>query len=148
MVMMIVIAIIAMLVGIVRCEWAALPTRRAARVRADISSIEKALEIYKTIISFTQPPIRARRRWCKSPRWSRCRATGGKAATLDHAQRPVGRAVSLFGAPGLHDNPYDIYSYGADGVRGEGPNADIGNWATPRPTAPRATVGYCVTSLV
>ena len=41
---------------------------------------------------------------------------------------PWGRPY-LYAAPGRDNNPYDIWSLGADGQQGgEGPDADIGTW--------------------
>ena len=99
------------------------------KVRADISQIEKALELYKFneltypttdqgIQSLVVPPSDLKR--------PSLYPEGGYKKSFP--QNPWGRK-SLYLYPGLKTSTYDIYPLGADGVEGgTGENADLGNW--------------------
>lgn len=130
--MMIVVAIIAMLVGIVSVRMGGLTDEaRVARVQADISSIEKALEIYKNdnfVYPSSDQGLQALLEKPSIEPVPRNWRQGGYLSAMP--KDPWGYAYHYL-SPGTHAAPYDIYSYGADGVRGgEGANADIGNWSS------------------
>ena len=99
------------------------------KVRADISQIEKALELYKFnelsypttdqgIQSLVVPPSDLKR--------PSLYPEGGYIKSFP--QDPWGREY-LYLYPGLKNSSYDVYTLGADGVEGgTGENADLGKW--------------------
>lgn len=128
--MMVVILIIGLIAAVVAIN--VLPAQDTARVekaRADIRSLEQALELYRLdnarfptteegleILSSTPAPD----------------ASGLVKRTEPYIRRlpkdPWSRAY-LYVAPGQEARPFDLYSLGRDGKDGgAGPDADIGHW--------------------
>lgn len=102
---------------------------RVTRARADISSIESALTIFRLDNSkyptteqglaalTTQPTDPSIRNW-----------RPGGYLTKKVGKDPWGNEYQYV-YPGTHGGEYDLFSLGADGqVGGEGTSADIGNW--------------------
>ena len=98
------------------------------KIRADITQLEKALEVYRLneltypttehgLTSLVSPPENLKRPFLYP--------VDGyiKSIPLD----PWGREY-LYLYPGTKSN-YDLFTYGSDGIEGgSGENADIGNW--------------------
>jgi len=99
------------------------------KIRADISQIEKALELYKFnelkypttdqgLISLIKPPTDLKRPFLYPI----------DGYISDVPMDPLGNAY-LYLSPGINNISYDIYTLGADGVEGGvGEDADFGNW--------------------
>lgn len=127
--LMVVIVIIGLLATIVVLN--VLPSGDRARVekaRADIETIDQALELYK-LHNFNYPTTTDGLNALLAPPASLTDPSryqkGGYIKKLP--KDPWGRDY-LYAAPGQH-GAYDIYTLGADGKQGgEGPDADIGNW--------------------
>ncbi|MBX9813067.1 MAG: type II secretion system major pseudopilin GspG [Sphingomonas sp.] len=128
--LMVVIVIIGLLATIVVLN--VLPSGDRARVekaRADIETIDQALEIYK-LQNFNYPTTTDGLQALLTPPPSLTDPSryqkGGYIKKLP--KDPWGRDY-LYASPGQH-GAYDIYTLGADGKPGgEGSDADIGNWA-------------------
>ena len=127
--LMVVIVIIGLLATIVAIN--VIPAGDRARVdkaKADIATIEQALEMYRLhnlnypstadgLQSLLTPPASLR----NAQRYQR----GGYIKKLP--EDPWGRPYN-YSAPG-RNGPFDVWSYGADGVEGgTDDNADIGSW--------------------
>lgn len=127
--LMVVIVIIGLLATIVVLN--VMPSGDRARVekaRADIETIDQALELYK-LHNFNYPTTTDGLNALLAPPASLTDPSryqkGGYIKKLP--KDPWGRDY-LYAAPGQH-GAYDIYTLGADGKQGgEGPDADIGNW--------------------
>ena len=127
--LMVVIVIIGLLATIVVLN--VLPAGDRARVekaRADIETIDQALEVYK-LQNFNYPSTTDGLQALLSPPASLTDPSryqkGGYIKKLP--KDPWGRDY-LYAFPGQH-GAYDIYTLGADGKQGgEGADADIGNW--------------------
>ena len=99
------------------------------KVRADLSQLEKAFELYKFnelvypttdqgIEALISPPNDLKRPYLYP--------SDGYIAKLP--LDPWGNPY-LYLYPGIHGKGFDLFSYGADGLEGGvGENADIGNW--------------------
>lgn len=127
--LMVVIVIIGLLATIVVLN--VLPSSDRARVekaRADIETIDQALELYK-LHNFTYPSTSDGLNALLAPPASLTDPSryqkGGYIKKLP--KDPWGRDYH-YAAPGQH-GAYDIYTLGADDKQGgEGSDADIGNW--------------------
>jgi len=101
------------------------------KARADISQIEKALELYKFnelsypstdqgLQALVIPPSNLKRPFLYP--------SEGYINAIP--SDPWGNEY-LYLQPGVQSKKYDVYSYGADGIEGGiGEDADIGNWLT------------------
>ena len=99
------------------------------KIRADISQIEKGLELYKFnelrypstdqgLVSLKQPPEDLNRPFLYP----------AEGYISDIPKDPWGNDY-LYMSPGINKIYYDIYTLGADGIEGGvGEDADIGNW--------------------
>tara|TARA_A100000164_G_scaffold98727_1_gene85946 strand:- start:42 stop:470 length:429 start_codon:yes stop_codon:yes gene_type:complete len=99
------------------------------KIRADISQIEKGLELYKFnelrypstdqgLVSLKQPPKDLNRPFLYP----------AEGYISDIPKDPWGNDY-LYMSPGTNKIYYDIYTLGADGIEGGvGEDADIGNW--------------------
>ena len=127
--LMVVIVIIGLLATIVVLN--VLPAGDRARVekaRADIETIDQALELYK-LHNFNYPTTTDGLNALLAPPASLTDPSryqkGGYLKKLP--DDPWGRPY-LYASPGQHGEA-DVWTYGADGKEGgEGINADIGNW--------------------
>ena len=126
--LMVVIVILGLLAAIVTFNVLPLGDRgKITKARADISTIESALDLYKLqndnypattdgLQALVSPPADA-----DAAKYQR----GGYIKKLPND--PWGRPY-LYAAPGEHGD-VDIWTLGADKkTGGEGPNADIGSW--------------------
>ena len=101
------------------------------KIRADLSQIEKALELYKfNELSYptTDQGLQALVKPHNELKRPYLYPESGyiNSTPID----PWGREY-LYIQPGLKSKKYDIYSLGADGLEGGfGDDADIGNWIT------------------
>ncbi len=126
--LMVVVVIIGLLATIVAIN--VIPSGDTARVekaKADISTIENGLELYRLQMSTYPTTSQGLQALVAAPagadasRYQR----GGYVKKLP--EDPWGRAY-LYASPGQHGEA-DVWSYGADGKEGgEGIDADIGSW--------------------
>ena len=128
--LMVVIVIIGLLATIVALN--VLPSgdkARQVRAKADISTIEGGLEMYRLQNGSFPTTTQGLEALVRAPSGANAASyqpggylKGGKVPT-----DPWGNAY-LYAAPGQHGE-VDIWSYGADAKEGgEGANADIGSW--------------------
>jgi general secretion pathway protein G len=128
--LMAVIVILGILTTIVAVNVAPFLQRaNVEKVRADISQLEKAVELYKFnelkypttdqgIDALVSPPSDLKRPYLYPKDGYIAKAP------LDPWGNPY-----LYLHPSVHGKNFDIFSYGADGVEGGvGEDADIGNW--------------------
>ena len=129
--LMVVIVIIGLLATIVAIN--VLPSgdkARVVRARADISTLEGALDTYKLENGAYPTTTQGLSALIRAPTGVNAASyrpggyiKGGKVPT-DPWNRPY-----LYAAPGTHGDA-DVWTYGADGKEGgSGTDADIGNWA-------------------
>lgn len=128
--LMVVIVILGLLATIVAIN--VLPSGDKARItaaRADIATIEGALDMYKLSNNSYPTTAQGLQALVSAPAGSdasRYQAGGyikGRKVPLDPWDRPYNYA-----SPGTHGD-VDIWSFGADGKEGgEGPDADIASW--------------------
>ena len=128
--LMVVIVIIGLLATIVALN--VLPSgdrARAVRAKADISTIEGGLEMYRLQNGAYPPTTQGLEALVHAPAGANAATyqpggylKGGKVP-VDPWNRPY-----LYASPGRHGET-DIWSFGADGKEGgEGADADIGSW--------------------
>jgi general secretion pathway protein G len=119
---MVVIVIIGLLATVVMIN--VLPSQDRAmreKARADIAVLEQAIETYR-LETLRFPTAAEGLQSLVNP----AGRDGGYIRRLP--QDPWGNPYQ-YAFPGQHGR-FDVYSFGADGVRGgEGNNADIGNWS-------------------
>ena len=119
---MVVIVIIGLLATVVMIN--VLPSQDRAmreKARADIAVLEQAIETYR-LETLRFPTAAEGLQSLVNP----AGRDGGYIRRLP--QDPWGNPYQ-YAFPGQHGH-FDVYSFGADGVRGgEGNNADIGNWS-------------------
>jgi general secretion pathway protein G len=106
---------------------------RATAARVQISSLESVLELYRmdnARFPTTEQGLDALINRPSAAPEPRDYPEGGYLKGGRLPRDPWGEPY-LYESPGSHNrHAYDIWSYGADGAPGgEGPDADIGNWA-------------------
>ena len=115
--LMVVIVIIGLLATVVVIN--VMPAQDTARMRkaqADIATLEQGIEMYRL----------NRMHYPSASEGLQALATEGFIKRLPND--PWG-APYRYSAPGRNGQPFDVYSYGADGREGgEDDDADIGNW--------------------
>jgi general secretion pathway protein G len=115
--LMVVIVILGFLATIVVIN--VMPAQDTARVRkaeADIATLEQGVEMYRL----------NRMNYPSTGDGLQALVSEGFIKRLPHD--PWGNPY-LYAAPGRDGQPFDVYTYGADGREGgEGDDADIGNW--------------------
>ena len=114
--LMVVIVIIGLLATVVLINVAPATDKAAAtKVRADISTLEQGVEMYRlSKLNY--------------PSGDGLQALVGEGFVKRLPNDPWGNPYR-YAAPGRNGQPFSIYSTGADGREGgEGENADIGNW--------------------
>jgi general secretion pathway protein G len=115
--LMVVIVIIGLLATVVVIN--VLPAQDTARMRkaqADIATLEQGVEMYRL----------NRMHYPSASEGLQALASEGFIKRLPND--PWG-APYRYAAPGRNGQPFDVYSYGADGREGgEDDDADIGNW--------------------
>jgi general secretion pathway protein G len=115
--LMVVIVIIGLLATVVVIN--VMPAQDTARIRkaeADIATLEQGVEMYRL----------NRLNYPTTGEGLQALVSEGfiKRLPNDPWNKPY-----LYAAPGREGQPFDIYTYGADGREGgEGDDADIGNW--------------------
>lgn len=128
---MVVVVIIGILIGLVAPNiLGRVDKARVTAARADISTLEQALEMYRldnqTFPSTDQGLEALVTRPTGSPEARNWNPEGylKKGLPTDPWGNPY-----QYVSPGQDGRPYDLYSLGADGREGgEGYDADIGNW--------------------
>lgn len=115
--LMVVIVIIGLLATVVVINVTPSLDRSAVtKARADISTLEQGLEIYRL----------NNLRYPSSDEGLQALVAGGFVKRLP--EDPWGNPY-LYASPGGEGRAFDVYSYGADGRQGgSDENADIGNW--------------------
>ena len=115
--LMVVIVIIGLLATVVVIN--VMPAQDTARMRkaeADIATLEQGIEMYRL----------NRMNYPSSGDGLQALVSEGFIKRLPND--PWGNAY-LYAAPGRDGQPFDVYTYGADGREGgEGDDADIGSW--------------------
>ena len=115
--LMVVIVIIGLLATVVVIN--VMPAQDTARMRkaqADIATLEQGIEMYRL----------NRMQYPSASEGLQALATEGFIKRLPND--PWG-APYRYAVPGRNGQPFDVYSYGADGREGgEDDDADIGNW--------------------
>ena len=125
--LLVVMVIIGLLAGFVAPRYfAQVGKSQVKAARAQIDALDKALEQYRIDVGHlptseqglaalqTQPP--------GEPNWA------GPYLKKEVPNDPWGSPYN-YGAPGTHNNDYDLMSFGKDGRQGgTGENADLGNW--------------------
>lgn len=115
--LMVVIVIIGLLATVVVIN--VMPAQDTARIRkaeADIATLEQGIEMYRL----------NRMNYPSSSDGLQALVSEGFIKRLP--EDPWGNPYR-YAAPGRDGQPFDVYSYGADGAEGgEDDNADIGNW--------------------
>ena len=114
--LMVVIVIIGLLATVVLINVAPATDKAAAtKVRADISTLEQGVEMYRlSKLNY--------------PSGDGLQALVGEGFVKRLPNDPWGNPYR-YAAPGRNGQPFSIYSTGADGREGgEGEDADIGNW--------------------
>jgi general secretion pathway protein G len=115
--LMVVIVIIGLLATVVVIN--VMPAQDTARMRkaeADIATLEQGIEMYRL----------NRMNYPSAGDGLQALVTEGFIKRLPND--PWGNPYR-YAAPGRDGQPFDVYSYGADGSEGgEGDDADIGNW--------------------
>lgn len=104
---------------------------RVGKARADFASIEAALSMYR-LDNYNYPSSeQGLRALVEKPTMQPVPANWRADGYLSEQPiDPWGRPY-LYLHPGRDGRPFDLFTYGADGVQGgEGPDADIGNWMT------------------
>lgn len=116
--LMVVIVIIGLLATIVVINVMPATDRAAAtKARADVSTLEQGLEMYRL----------SNLRYPNAEEGLQALVAGNHVRRLP--QDPWGHPYR-YAAPGRDGRPFDVYSTGADGREGgEGENADIGTWS-------------------
>ncbi|MDO8908588.1 MAG: type II secretion system major pseudopilin GspG [Pseudohongiella sp.] len=101
---------------------------RVQKVFADFSAIETGLRMYR-LDNFSYPSSeQGLRALVERPTLSPVPANWKSGGYLESLPTDPWGNPYLYLSPG-QQGAYDIFSYGADGVRGgEGQNADLGNW--------------------
>lgn len=103
---------------------------RIKKVEADIKSISTALKLFR-LDNFQLPTTeQGLEALHTKPTLAPVPANWKEGGYLDEAPvDPWGRPYLYLSPAEFGDGDFDLYSLGADGVRGgEGQNADIGNW--------------------
>lgn len=127
---MVVVIIIALLASVIVPNiMAKVDDAKVAKAQQDIAQLKTALKFFYLDNS----------KYPTSEQGLKALVTQPNDSTITHWKQylegglrkdPWGRDY-LYQYPGTHGEPYDLYSLGADGQPGgEGPNADVGNWAT------------------
>jgi len=103
---------------------------RQVKAKIDIASLETALKLYKLDSGMYPTTEQGLQALITKPETSPIPKNWSPQGYLDKSKVPKDpwKNDFIYIAPGLK-SPYDIISYGADGVQGgEGSNKDIHNW--------------------
>lgn len=104
---------------------------RAARAQSDIAAVSSAVQLYR-LDNFRYPTTeQGLAALVNRPTTDPVPANWAESGYMDRLPvDPWGQAYQYL-SPGVHDENFDIFTYGADGVAGgSGADADIGSWAT------------------
>lgn len=129
---MVVLVIMGLLASIVAPNvMNALSSSKTQKVQADFANIETALKMYK-LDNFIYPTTeQGLESLVSKPTSSPEPKNWRKGGYLPEMPIDPWQTTYLYASPG-DGHPYEIYTLGADGVRGgEEEAADIGNWDTP-----------------
>ena len=104
---------------------------RVTKARIEISNLEQALELYYLDTGMYPSSDQGLRALIEMPdtgdvpeNWK----AGGYLAKSKLPEDPWGNEYA-YASPGVHNEDYDLYSLGKDGIEGgEGYDADITNW--------------------
>jgi general secretion pathway protein G len=105
---------------------------RIMKAKLEIQTIENALKLYKLdngVYPSTEQGLRA---LVEKPTVGRVPKKWREGGYFEKGVVPTDPWENdyIYLSPGVHNQDFDIYSYGADGEEGgEGENADITNWA-------------------
>ena len=104
---------------------------RVTKAKIEISNLEQALELYyldNSVYPSTDQGLRALIEMPDSGDVPENWKAGGYLAKSKLPKDPWGNEY-VYAAPGTHNEDYDLYSLGKDGVEGgEGYDSDITNW--------------------
>lgn len=97
------------------------------RVEADLNAIESALKLYR-LDNYAYP---TEAQGLESLVTEPSTARAWRGPYLDSMPRDPWETEYQYRNPSDHEQDFDIYSFGADGVAGgEGDGTDLGNWET------------------
>ena len=125
--LLVVMVIIGLLAGFVAPRYfAQVGKSQVKAARAQIDALDKALEQYRIDVGHLPTTEQGLTALNVQPQgelnWS------GPYLKKDVPMDPWGNPY-VYAVPGMHNNDYDLLSYGKDGrAGGDGENADLGNW--------------------
>lgn len=129
---LIVITILGVLASLVAVKIMDRPGQaRIMKARLDIQTLENALKLFRLDNSFYPSTEQGLRALVEPPSTGRIPEHWRKGGYIEKNQVPKdpwGNGY-LYLSPGVHNEDFDLWSYGADGEEGgEGENRDITNW--------------------
>lgn len=129
---LIVITILGILTSLVAVKIMDRPGQaRTMKARLDIQTMENALKLFRIDNSFYPSSEQALHALVELPSTGRIPEHWRKGGYIEKNQVPKDPWGNeyLYLSPGVHNEDFDLWSYGADGEEGgEGEDADISNW--------------------
>ncbi len=105
---------------------------RAMKARMDIQTLENALKLFRLDNAFYPSTDQGLRALVEEPTVGRIPRNWRKGGYIEKGvlpKDPWGNDY-LYLSPGVHNEDFDLWSYGADGEEGgHGEDADVTNWA-------------------
>ncbi len=131
---LIVITILGILASLVAVKIMDRPGQaRTMKARLDIQTLENALKLFRLDNAFYPSTEQGLRALVEPPNTGRIPEHWRKGGYIEKNQVPKDPWGNeyLYLSPGVHNEDFDLWSYGADGEEGgEGEDGDISNWET------------------